>query len=846
MKEIKASKKASKKVKRIASFKDVIGENFVALFHDDVAIDPDNIYKLFQLKDENDALVLDLHTGALYLLKDDTYTPVSYDEMPFYLKKGGKGSGKYKHLSEKNWRDLTDKEKALAIEAYHHPAPVLRQYPTNVTPPDFEAYYIKIGDADGEQSVYLRNVGQEGWRVFFAHSFGMHLEFDTYACSEYTLKEMLSGKGRYVKSGKLDCADRLLGIDEVQYLSAFMPNVHEKKRKNALALAGDDSGASEVTAYYWKEGKSIPCADENYVLGLFTALKEIACCSVELEFADEDEEETTVLPEPAGVDMTVETEQTETPRTPEPDEAEDLADLQAPEVEETRILRQRAQTVEDEAEPTEPENTDTIEPKPAVIPPEETAQLLESARRVEFEETVPAEESVAPATEETDADEITVQEDTADENTADETAAQTPEAATTAPTSAEEKPHRKKEKKGLFSRLKNLKPKATAEITEPETPLQPETDTAFETPVAEDLHEPGEPPQEAVEVPETPDMMAEEAVTPPTEAETVEPETAPEPAVVTVPVIGEETAEDLEQQPVTEPLAEDDENTSAEEAAERDTAKTEAEPPLVEAINEEAPLALEGEQQPTPSQPTDTTDNEPECTQESMQSEEPVKEPATEAEQVSAQSEGAADAPAEAEVSAQSESAPDASAEAPAPVRVKKHRLGAKENKQSEKAAVRFDLPQLISAYVASGKRKVHKKEIVDALPAAPLIVPIHAHNIDDADLVYISKQAYEMCKTKIIPFVMMEDKQALLPGEENAALREGVMVKTVLNKGKTYIPVFADFKSAKQVFGQNETFGIFTLKNISTHMAHNESVAGITIHPGTLNIKIHKEEFYK
>ena len=116
--------------------------------------------------------------------------------------------------------------------------------------------------------------------------------FDAYACSEYALKDLLAGKDRRAKSGKLDFADRLLGIDEVQYLSAFMPNVHEKKRKNALALTGNDSGASEVTAYYWKEGKSIPCADEDYVLGLFTALKEIACCSVELEFADEDEDET--------------------------------------------------------------------------------------------------------------------------------------------------------------------------------------------------------------------------------------------------------------------------------------------------------------------------------------------------------------------------------------------------------------------------------------------------------------------------------------------------------------------------------------------------------------------------
>ena len=826
MKEIKASKKAPKKVKRIASVKDAIGEDFVALFHDDVAVDADNLYFLFALKEDSKSLVLDLHTGCLYLNDADTCTPVSYDEFPQYLKKGGKGSGKYKHLSEKNWRDLTDKARAQALETYHHPAPVVRQYPTNVTPPDFEAYYIKVSDGTGEQSVYLRNVGAERWRVFFAKSFGTRLGFDAYACSEYTFKDLLAGKDRRAKSGKLDFADRLLGIDEVQYLSAFMPNVHEKKRKNALALTGDDSGASEVTAYYWKEGKSIPCADEDYVLGLFTALKEIACCSVELEFADEDEDETTLSPDPAGEDMTVETEAEEATSTLTPESAEDLAAVQAPKTEENGVLRQPSQTDEAEAEPTEAEtpvseNTETTEPAPAVITAEETAELLAGARREEFEEPAPVEESAAPATDETDADESAAQEDTADEDTADKTAAQTQQAASPAPVPAEDKTHSKKEKKGLFSRLKNHRPKAVAEISEPETPLQLETDKAFEPPVKEDMNEPLL--QAAAEVSETPDSMAQEAVMPPTEAETQVTEPAPEPAVVTVSAIGEETAEVLEQQPVTESLTEDDENTSAEEAAERDTAKTEAEPPLAETANEEAISVLESEQQPLPSQSVEAAVHEPERTQESAEPEAPAKEPAAEAEQVSATSEAAP--------------------EAPAPVRVKKHRLGAKEKKQSEKTAVRFDLPQLISAYVASGKRKAHKKEIVGALSAAPLIVPIHASNIDDADLVYISKQAYEMCKTKIIPFVMMEDKQALLPGNENAALRAGVMVKTVLNKGKTYIPVFADFKSAKQVFGQNETFGIFTFKNISNHIAHNDSVEGITVHPGTLNIKIDKEE---
>ncbi|MBR2590844.1 MAG: SseB family protein [Clostridia bacterium] len=168
---------------------------------------------------------------------------------------------------------------------------------------------------------------------------------------------------------------------------------------------------------------------------------------------------------------------------------------------------------------------------------------------------------------------------------------------------------------------------------------------------------------------------------------------------------------------------------------------------------------------------------------------------------------------------------------------------GKKAKAQNKIKTVRFDLPQLISAYTASGKKKAHKKAILDALEQCPLIVPISAQNIEDTSLVYISKQAYALCGVKIIPYVMMADKQALLPEEENEAQRQGVMVKTVLSKTKTCIPVFADFKSAQQVFGTNEIFGIFTLKNIITHISHNDAVKGIIINPMSLNLKIDKEE---
>ena len=61
MKAIKASKKAPKKVKRVTSIKNVIEENHVVLFHDDMQIDAENMYALFDLKEDPDcSLQVDL------------------------------------------------------------------------------------------------------------------------------------------------------------------------------------------------------------------------------------------------------------------------------------------------------------------------------------------------------------------------------------------------------------------------------------------------------------------------------------------------------------------------------------------------------------------------------------------------------------------------------------------------------------------------------------------------------------------------------------------------------------------------------------------------------------------
>ena len=731
MKAIKASKKAPKKVKRIESVTDAIGEDFLALFHDDVVVDEDNIYPLFALKKEPDhSLVLDLHNGAIYLYNGTAYEPVPYTSVPDYLKEGGKGSGKYKHLNEKNWQSLTDKDKAEALEALHHPRPVEHTCLRAVTPPDFEAYYIKANNGADEKSVYLRQVGADAWRVFYAKRVAGSSGFESYACSEYTLKNLLLGKEQRAKSGNYDFADRRLDTWHIHYLSSFVPQEHPLKRKEALALAADDTLETQWTAYYWKDGKCVACADEAYIPALYSALEEIARCSVCVTFentAPEAEAIETAVPEQAdaGEDIAMPTE------APLPEVSEDA--------------------LEDITEETLPqEEVPTLEEEPDETPALET---IESVREAEFEEvSVPQEQEEIVAAAQTDEDEA-------------------------APAQAEEPPTKKK---GLFSFFKKDSAKKVA------VPVP-----AAEEPAQEEEPE-VEEPVEAEIIQEEPPIETEEATEQPEAEEAAESEPAPEEEPVIEAV---EEAEIAQEEPPIE-TEEAIEQPEAEEAAESEPAQEEE--PVIEAV-EAAEIAQE----------------EP-----PIATEEATEQP-------------------EAEEAAEPEPAPE---NAPAPPHAEKKRKAAKADPR--KPAVRYDLPQLISAYTASGKKKARKKELIEALPHCPLIVPISAQEYDDPTLVYVSKQANALCGIKMIPFVMMADKQALLPGGEDEALRQGVMVKTVVNKSKTYIPVFGDFKSAEQIFGTGETFGVFTLKNILTHLSHNESVQGITVNPISVNLKIDKEEF--
>ena len=799
MKAQKALKiKAPKKAERIVSQKDVIGESFIALFRDDLIVEPSNLYHLFDLKKEALSVELDLHDGKLYLFDGNTYRFLPYEDFGDYLKQGGKGAGKYKHLSEKNWQSLTDKKKAQALFDIHHPQPVERIYPVNVTPPDFEAYYISIADESTQRCVYLRNLGAENWRIFYAAGAAGLLGFEAYACSEYVLHDILLGKDRRSKAGQIDCCDRLLEVDEVQYLSAFMPNEHALKRSKGQALCEKKEGTCVLNAYYWKNHKCVPCADEAYILSLFEALSEIARFSVELEFAEED----------ADAEDIEETEDIE-----DADESEDIEEIETPH-EETVSAAEEPLETEDAVQPSESqEEADTAEtdvPTPAQEDeaPQDDAQ--ESIAMIEEDHT-PAEEDQAAPTDSMQEDitsteaSVPIEEQTVLTPVVQEDLEEVVVSSQEAP--AEPEVQKAQKKRFSFFKRKNAQkdevpeaPAAEEQAEEvPEPPEEPEASSEIPKTTAEEVS--AQEPEDAQPVEKSPaeEVTAEAKQAPAEETSTEESESAQSANLADIPTDYSALAQevlDLEfAEPAAEtvPEAEIAQKEAAQEKTEAAGAEEEASP---EEADETAQTPTASEENAVPPEETETSQEIPEetSTEDTAQT-----------------------------IVSQVQTAPQAAKEA------------------------FFELPRLISAYAVAGRKKAKiKAEIIEKLSLSPLIVPITALHYQDSSIVYISKRAYKLCGKKILLYTALADKTALTPEEDNKALREGVMVKTVVNRTKAYIPVFTDFKTAEQLCGTKETFGVFTLGNLLSHIRASETIEGISINPGVANLKLSAAELEK
>ena len=160
---------------------------------------------------------------------------------------------------------------------------------------DVQAYYIKCVCENKEKCVYLRKIGEQT-RVFFAKKTSEgHLPFAPFALSEFSLNELLLGKDRRAQDMSLAVADRLVGENELKYISAFMPDEHPTKRKKALSMALSDDEEREYTAFYWKNGKSVPCADMQNIPELFEVLEKVTFNDIDLIISEP--EQTQAQPE---------------------------------------------------------------------------------------------------------------------------------------------------------------------------------------------------------------------------------------------------------------------------------------------------------------------------------------------------------------------------------------------------------------------------------------------------------------------------------------------------------------------------------------------------------------------
>lgn len=155
---------------------------------------------------------------------------------------------------------------------------------------DVEAYYIKKRDEHGEQSAYLRKIGED-IRVFYAEIVGARLPFIAYTLSEFSINELLIGKDRRAHLETIVLADKLLADGEKEYILSVVPETHPAKRKAGLSGAQTDDESEEYTAFYWKNNKSVPCADEEYIPELFERIKTAVFSNITLMEVAESEEE---------------------------------------------------------------------------------------------------------------------------------------------------------------------------------------------------------------------------------------------------------------------------------------------------------------------------------------------------------------------------------------------------------------------------------------------------------------------------------------------------------------------------------------------------------------------------
>ena len=245
---------------------------------------------------------------------------------------------------------------------------------SNVSEIDVQAYYIKCVCAQNKKCVYLRKIGEQT-RVFFAVKTSEgRMPFLPYVLSEYSLNELLLGKDRRAQDDSLVLADRLLGENELKYISAFMPDEHPPKRKKGISMALSDDEGQEYTAFYWKNGKSVPCADIDNIPELFEALETVVFNDIELTLHEPAEQET-ALEEADGNEQALQEE------VPESAEIEEIEPEEVPGKEIVEENEELPTEISEQTQETEPEEYSEPEIIEETKPQEtEAEEEIEQAR----------------------------------------------------------------------------------------------------------------------------------------------------------------------------------------------------------------------------------------------------------------------------------------------------------------------------------------------------------------------------------------------------------------------------------------------------------------------------------
>lgn len=669
---------------------------------------------------------------------------------------------------------------------------------SNISEVDVDAYYIKRVDEGKEKCVYFRKIGNTS-RVFFAEKKGEgHIPFTPYVLSEYSLNEILHGKEPRINYDGLVLADRVIDENETEYISMFMPADHQLKRKNGISMALTNDDKYEFTAFYWKKGKSVPCANSTYIPVLFDALETVTFNSTSLTSPEQAAEEITL-----EGDDEADLEQTEA--EPESEEETEANDTEAQEAE-----NEEQQPEAEEIEPIEENEAESVETDEIVPAPEEDSaeQSAESEeikpekkpkkegffeRRRKKKELKKAEKARQNAEKKEKAEALEKEEkgeaesvsDTADEPVEDEISPEESEALAAAISLdlfSEE------ELEDIFS-----------------NPFDDETESADETPDSEVTVEADEP----AETEKAEEEYSEKAQTLAEEAKIIEEERE---------IIAEE-AEELKEE--AQELEEEKQEIIEAEHSEATADYEKKEKPAKKAKNKEKKGSLFAKKQKkkkVSGSEAEAKAKKEKKSKRNKKKELVADEPAVDERQLE-------------ELSLEAEqSAPEPESES--------KEFSTDDYFENEKP---LTLLQILEAADISNDNKKHFLQYMKpAIMNTVYVVPI-TDSGEHTDAVYVSKKAANLLEGKDYP--IGSKKELILPGDEREELRKHIKLKTIMSSSEAFIPAFTSAQMFEQIFGKNERCGLFAFPNLCSQTAKNEQIKGVIINPEITDLKFTQEE---